>query len=141
MSYKQRSKYTPGGGVLAFFEQVSRFISLSVAGWIFVAVFFILFGADSKVTDSFELRLFSSLFTDGQYLLTALMLIGMSGVLGALISLPSAFTLLLCRQYLDYQLLRMGSRRYSFVRERVLRYLPVVVLSLSHMLVLILSLA
>lgn len=69
------------------------------------------------------------------------MLIGMSGVLGALISLPSAFTLLLCRQYLDYQLLRMGSRRYSFVRERVLRYLPVVVLSLSHMFVLILSLA
>lgn len=141
MVYKQRSKYTPGGGVLAFFEQVSRFISLSVAGWIFLSVFFILFGTDSKVTDSFSLRLFSSLFTDGQYLMTALMLIGMSGILGALIALPSAFTLLLCRQYLDFQLIRLGSRRYSFVRERVLRYVPVGVLLLSHLFVLLLSLA
>ncbi len=139
MVYKQRSKYTPGGGVLAFFEQVSRFISLSAAGWIFLSVFFVLFGTDSKVTDSFDLRLFASLFTNGQYLLTALMLIGMSGILGALISLPSAFTLLICRQYLDYQLLRLGSRRYSFLRERVLRYLPIVVLSLSHVLVLLIS--
>lgn len=139
MVYKQRSKYTPGGGVLAFFEQVSRFISLSAAGWIFLSVFFVLFGTDSKVTDSFDLRLFASLFTNGQYLLTALMLIGMSGILGALISLPSAFTLLICRQYLDYQLLRLGSRRYSFLTERVLRYLPIVVLSLSHVLVLLIS--
>lgn len=141
MLYKQRSKYTPGGGVLAFFEQVSRFISLSVAGWIFLSVFFILFGTDSKVTDSFELKLFSNLFTDVQYFLATLMFIGMSGILGAVISIPSAVTLLLCRQYLDYQLLRLGSRRYSFVRERILRHLPVFVLVLSHVCVLLLSLA
>lgn len=141
MVYKQRSKYTPGGGVLAFFEQVSRFISLSVLGWVILSLFFILFGTDSKVTDSFDLGLFSSLFTNGQYLMTALMLIGLSGVLGALISVPSAVVLLITRQYLDYHVIRLGSRRYSFVRERILRYVPVAVLVLSHAVCLLLSLA
>ena len=134
MAYRSRSKYTPGGGVLAFFEQVSRFVSLSVAVWIAVSLFLILFVADGKITDSFDLRLFRGLFTNWQIFWTALMLVALSGLIGALISLPASLVLLLSRQYLDFQLGR-SSRRNAVFRIYFVKNLPAMVLVLSHFIV------
>ncbi|MEN9528741.1 MAG: hypothetical protein RI932_614 [Pseudomonadota bacterium] len=131
MVYRTRSKYTPGGGVLAFFEQVSRFVSLSVAIWIGVSLFFVLFVADGKITDSLDLRLFRGLFSEWRLFWTSLMLVGLSGLMGVLISLPASFLLLLSRQYLDFQLMR-SSRRGNFFRVQLIKYLPSVVLIFSH---------
>jgi hypothetical protein len=138
MVYRTRSKYTPGGGVLAFFEQVSRFVSLSVALWIGISLFFVLFVADGKVTDSLDLRLFRGLFSEWRLFWTALMLIGLSGLMGVLISLPASILLLLSRQYLDFQLTRL-SRRGNFFRVQVIKYFPAVVLVFSHVAVLSLN--
>lgn len=134
MAYRSRSKYTPGGGVLAFFEQVSRFISLSVAVWMAVALFLILFAADGKITDSFDLHLFQGLFTDWKIFWTALMLVALSGLIGVLISMPASLVLLLSRQYLDFQLGR-SSRRNAAFRIYIVRNLPALVLVLTHVFV------
>jgi len=131
MVYRTRSKYTPGGGVLAFFEQVSRFVSLSVAIWIGVSLVFVLFVADGKITDSLDLRLFRGLFSEWRLFWTTLMLVGLSGLMGVLISLPASVLLLLSRQYLDFQLLR-SSRRGNFIRVQIIKYLPAAVLVFSH---------
>lgn len=139
MAYRSRSKFTPGGGVLAFFEQVSRFVSLSVVGWLVVSLCLILFAADGKITDSFDLRLVKGLFTNFQLFWTAMLILAFNGVLGGLIALPSAVVLLLCRQYLDYQAGRM-SRRGGAWKVKLVRSLPVAVLLLSHALVLFFNL-
>lgn len=140
MAYRVRSRYTPGGGVLAFFEQVSRFVSLSVALWIGVSLFLILFFSDGKVTDSFDLHLLSGIFTNGQIFLTSVILISCSGVLGAIISIPASIVLLLTRQYLDFHLSR-SSRRHSFFRMHVVKNIPLFVLVSSHFLLFFLNLA
>lgn len=131
MAYKSRSKYTPGGGVLAFFELVSRFVSLSVLGWVSASLFFILFVADGKVTDSFDLRLVRGVFSDLRLTWTALVLLALSGVVGGLLSLPSAVVLFLTRQYLDFHIAR-SSRKAGLIRIKIIRSLPVVVLLICH---------
>jgi hypothetical protein len=132
MAYKSRSKYTPGGGVLAFFEQVSRFVSLSVLGWVATSLFFILFLADGKITDSFDLRLLKGVFSDVHLTWTALVLVAMSGIVGGLLSLPSAVVLFLTRQYLDFHSAR-SSRKSGLIRVKIVRSLPVTILVLCHL--------
>ncbi|MEY3902928.1 MAG: hypothetical protein RL189_2234 [Pseudomonadota bacterium] len=139
MAYRSRSKYTPGGGVLAFFEQVSRFVSLSVLGWVILSVFLILFVADGKITDSFDLRLVKSVFTDWRLFGTAASLLALNGIIGAIIALPAAFVLLMSRQYLDYHAGRT-SRRGGAIKVKLVRTLPVAILILSHLSVLFLNL-
>ncbi len=138
MAYRSRSKYTPGGGVLAFFEQVSRFVSLSVLAWVALSVFLILFVADGKITDSFDLRLVKGGFTHPQLEWTAVGLIAMNGLIGGLLSLPSAFVLFMTRQYLDFYSGR--ARRAGIIRIKIVKSLPVAVLLLSHFTVLFLNL-
>jgi len=138
MAYRSRSKYTPGGGVLAFFEQVSRFVSLSVFAWVALSVFLILFVADGKITDSFDLRLVQGVFTQPKLTWTALVLIAMNGVIGGLLSLPSAFVLFMTRQYLDFYSGR--ARRSGIIRIKIVKSLPVVVLLMTHFTVLFLNL-
>lgn len=138
MAYRSRSKYTPGGGVLAFFEQVSRFVSLSVAVWIGGSIFLILFSSDGKITDSFDLSLIKSFFTDWQIFLTSIMLIAVSGAIGALISIPASLVLLITRQYLDFQLGRPG-RKNAFIRIHLVKNLPAFVLVMTHVVTLFLN--
>lgn len=139
MAYRSRSKYTPGGGVLAFFEQVSRFVSLSVLGWVILSVFLILFVADGKITDSFDLRLVKAIFTDWRLFGTAASLVALNGIIGAIIALPAAFVLLMSRQYLDFYAGR-SSRRSGAVKAKLVRTLPVAILIMSHLTVLFLNL-
>lgn len=139
MAYRSRSKYTPGGGVLAFFEQVSRFVSLSVLGWIVLSLFLILFFADGKITDSLDLRLVKGIFTDWRLFGTAIVLVALNGVLGGLIALPAAIVLLLIRQYLDYRANRSVRRGGAF-KLKIVKGFPVAVLLLSHVVVLFLNL-
>lgn len=135
MAYRSRSKFTPGSGVLAFFEQVSRYVSLSVVGWVVVSLFFILFVADGKITDSFDLHLVKGIFSSFRLFWTAMLILAFNGVLGGLIALPSALVLLICRQYLDYESGRI-SRRGGAWKVKLVRSLPVSVLLTSHALVL-----
>ena len=138
MAYRTRSKYTSGGGVLAFFEQVSRFVSLSVVGWMTLSLFFILFAADGKITDSFDLHLFKGLFTQWELFWTVVVLLALNGLWGALVALPAAMVLFLSRQYLDFQATR-ASRRSAIFRIQFAKSLPVAILILSHVAALVLN--
>lgn len=135
MVFRSRSKYGPGGGFLVFFEQISRFIWLSMISWIILSSVLIFFVADGKVTDSFDLRIVRGLVSEGRIFWMAVAFIGFSGVVGGLIALPSAFVLFLCRQYLDYQVTR-AVRRKGAIKVKIARALPILVLLLSHVLVL-----
>ncbi|MEY4066689.1 MAG: hypothetical protein RIR26_2897 [Pseudomonadota bacterium] len=139
MGYRARSRYNQGGGVLAFFEQVSRFVALSVVAWVLVSLLFIFFNVNGKLTDSLELHIVRGIFSNGKLFGTTLLLVAVSGIFGALISLPAAFVLLLTRRYLDYHIGR-SSRRGNFLKVYFLKYLPVTVLVVSHVLALVLNL-
>jgi hypothetical protein len=139
MTYRSRTKYTPGGGPVVLLGQVSRFVSFSVLGWCLLSLFLILFVSEGKITDSFDLKLLKGLFTNFDLFGTALILLGLNGVLGAILSIPAIICLFLSRTFVEYHLSRY-SLRGRILKLKLVKIIPLFILLLSHFIGLIFNL-